>query len=277
VAERASPPQQSSEHSSDILTSRRILRRIKSTLLQWDPLYRLDLKLKFGASRLSGIPGPNIANATLKSRAEWQQAFENARTLRVPLHRGPEKNWDHLAAVSTILAHTSSSARILDAGAELYSNVLPALFLYGYRELFGVNLSFTDAARRGPIRYLPGDLTHTSFPDSFFDAITCLSVIEHGVPLEAYFREMHRLLKPGGLLITSTDYYPTPIDTHGMTAHGSPIKIFTKPEIQSALSLAKSVGLQPTGDLDLECAEKPLRWEQYGLEYTFVIFTLQKS
>jgi SAM-dependent methyltransferase len=278
VAERADPHQQSSDQSSsDIPTSRRIFRRIKSGLLQWESLYRLDLKMKFGAGRLAGIPGPSLANATLKSRAEWQQAFENARTLRVPLHRGSEKNWDHLAAASTILAHTSPSARILDAGAELYSNVLPALFLCGYRELFGVNLAFTDPARRGPIRYLPGDLTHTTFPDSFFDAITCLSVIEHGVPLEAYFREMHRLLRPGGLLITSTDYYPTPIDTRGMTAHGSPIRIFTKPEIQSALSLAKSVGLQLTGDLDLECEEKPIRWEQYGLEYTFVIFTLQKS
>jgi SAM-dependent methyltransferase len=278
VAERAAPSQQSSDHSSsDIPKSRRILRRIKSGLLQWEPLYRLDLKMKFGAGQLKSVPGPNLANATLKSRVEWHQAFENARKLRVPLHRGPEKNWDHLAAVSTILAHTSQSARILDAGAELYSNVLPALFLCGYRELFGVNLAFPDPARRGPIRYLPGDLTHTTFPDSFFDAITCLSVIEHGVPLEAYFREMHRLLKPGGLLITSTDYYPTPIDTRGMTAHGSQIKIFTKSEIQSTLSLAEHIGLKPTGDLDLECEEKPIRWEQYGLEYTFVIFTLQKS
>jgi len=124
---------------------------------------------------------------------------------------------------------------------------------------------------------VPGDLTNTSFPAESFDAITCLSVIEHGVPLEAYFREMHRLLKPGGLLITSTDYYPTAIDTHGAVAHGSPIKVFSMPEIQSALALAKDIGLKPTGDLDLECKEKPIRWEPYGLEYSFVIFTLQKA
>ena len=34
-----------------------------------------------------------------------------------------------------------------------------------------------------------------------FDAITCQSVIEHGVDLEAYFREMARILKKGGHLI----------------------------------------------------------------------------
>lgn len=260
-----------------IPASRRFLRRITSSVLRWDALYRIYLTLKFGAGHLSGNPGPSIANGTLKSRAEWQSADENARKLGVPRHRGPEKNWDHLAAVSTILSHTSTSARILDAGAEIYSNVLPALFVYGYHNLYGINLSFTDPARRGPIRYLPGDITRAPFPDAFFDAITCLSVIEHGVPLENYFREMHRLLKPGGLLITSTDYYPTPIDTREMCAHGSPIRIFSKPEIQSALSLAESIGLKPTGHLDLECEERPIRWDTYGLEYSFVLFTLQKT
>ncbi len=274
VAESAQSPRNSTD---SIPASRRLFRRINSSVLRWDPLYKIYLKLKFGAGRLTGNPGPHIANGTLKSRAEWQKVYENARRLQVPLHRGAEKNWDHLAAVSTILAGTSTSACILDAGGEFYSNVLPALFLYGYRHLYGINLSFNDPARRGPIRYLPGDITRAPFPDSFFDAITCLSVIEHGVPLESYVREMHRLLKPGGLLITSTDYYPTPIDTGGVSAHGAPVRIFSKPEILSLLSLAANIGLKPTGDLDLECTEKPVRWDAYGLEYTFVIFTLQKE
>jgi SAM-dependent methyltransferase len=233
--------------------------------------------MKFGAGRLTGNPGPHIANGTLKNRAEWVAAYENARKLHVPLHRGPEKNWDHLAAVSTILARTSPSACILDAGGEFYSNVLPALFVYSYSNLYGINLSFTDPARRGPIRYLPGDITRAPFPDEFFDAITCLSVIEHGVPRESYFREMHRLLKPGGVLITSTDYFPTPIDTKGMLAHGAPVRIFSKPEVQAAISLAQGIGLMPIEELDLECTETPIRWDAYGLAYTFVIFTLQKQ
>jgi SAM-dependent methyltransferase len=273
VAERASSPQTS---RSSIPASRRFFRRIKSAVLQFDPLYRLDLKLKFGASRLTEKPGPFIENGALQSRAEWEAATENAIRLGVPRHRGPEKNWDHLAAVSTILTHTKPSARILDAGSELYSNVLPALFVYGYRDLYGINLSFTEPARRGPIRYLPGNITHAPFADAFFDAITCMSVIEHGVPIDAYFREMHRLLKPGGLLITSTDYFPTPIDTRGQIAYNCQIKIFTKEEIQSAISLAHNLGFQLTSSLDLECSEKPIRWEEYGLEYTFVIFTLRK-
>ncbi len=273
MTELASLPQTS---AASIPASRRFLRRIKSAALRFDSLYRLELKFKFGASRLTEKPGPFVENAVLKTRAEWESATANAKKLGVPHHRGPEKNWDHLAAVSTILSHTESSARILDAGAELYSNVLPALFLYGYRDLYGINLSFTDPARRGPIRYLPGDITRAPFADAYFDAITCMSVIEHGVPLDSYFREMRRLLKPDGLLITSTDYFPTHIDTRGLTAYGSPIKIFSQPEIQSALSLAQNLGFELTSSLDLDCVEKPVRWKEYGLEYTFVIFTLRK-
>lgn len=249
---------------------------MKSIALTPEPLYRLSLKWQYGAGQPTQPPGPNIANGTLQTRAEWEAAFANAKRQHLPLHRGPEKNWDHLAAVSTILSQTLPSARILDAGAEIYSNVLPALFLYGYRDLHGINLSFTAPARRGPIRYIPGDLTQTPYPDSSFDAITCMSVIEHGVPLEDYFREMWRLLIPGGLLITSTDYYPRSIDTREKSVHGAPIKIFSRPEIEAMLGLAESVGFEQTGPLDLDCREKPIHWPQFGLDYTFLLFTLRK-
>lgn len=258
--------------------SRRFFRRIKSGVLRPEAVYRLYLKLKFGTGRLAARPEQRrLPNGTLKSRAEWERAFEEAKAAGLPLHRGDEKNWDHLAAVFAVLGSTTASARVLDAGAELYSNVLPALFAYGYRNLYGINLSFTGESRRGPIRYLPGDITRCAFPDGYFDAVACMSVIEHGVPLEGYFREMYRVLKPGGLLITSTDYYPTVVDTRGQMAHGAAIKIFTKPEIEEILRLAMEVGFESTGEVDLECSERPVRWEQFGLEYSFVIFTLRKK
>ena len=38
-----------------------------------------------------------------------------------------------------------------------------------------------------------------------FDALTCISVIEHVPNLRAFFRACHMLLKPGGLLFLTTD------------------------------------------------------------------------
>jgi len=252
-------------------------KRLKALLLRPEFSYRLYLKMKFGAGSLTEKPAAMAMNGALKNRAAWEAADNMGRRMHLPLHRDPVKNWDHLAAVSAILASTTPEARILDAGAELYSNVLPALFLYGYRDLYGINLDFKSTTRRGPIEYRRGDLTQTPFPDGYFDAVTCMSVIEHGVPIEAYFREMYRVLKPGGLLITSTDYFPSPVDTAGKMAHGAPIRIFSKPDILDILEAARRAGFQPTGDIDLECEEKPVRWEKYGLEYTFLLFTLRKS
>jgi SAM-dependent methyltransferase len=234
------------------------------------------LKLKYGAGRLTPAPGASLPNGILQSAAEWQEAAGAARQLHLPLHRAAEKNWDHIAAAHAIAGSLPKTARILDAGAEFYSNVLPALFVYGYRDLYGINLSFADPARRGPIRYLPGDITRTEFSDCFFDAVTCMSVIEHGVPLDAYFREMYRVLKPGGLLITSTDYYPDPIDTTGKSAHGAPVKIFSRPEVKAMLALAVDRGFETTAEFDLECPGPAVRWEAYDLEFTYLIFTLRK-
>jgi len=263
----------SSEH---IPATRRVFRRIKSGFFHSETLYRLNLMWKFGRA----LPLPERAgalpNEVLQTRDQLRAASEMGRRLNWPLHRADEKNWDHLAAVVAILNNTAKSARILDAGAEFYSNVLPALFACGYRQLYGMNLSFMDRARRGSIRYLPGDITRTGFSNAFFDAVTCMSVIEHGVPLEAYLREMHRVLKPGGLLITSTDYYAEPVDTRGQTAYGVPIKIFSRSEAEAMLALARGCGFEQTAQIDLESRGRPIRWEEYDLDYTFLIFTLRK-
>jgi SAM-dependent methyltransferase len=264
------------ERKRGLPVSRRFLRRVKSGILRFELFYRTYLKLKYGAGHLTPALHTSLPNGILQSPAEWQEAAGRARQLHLPLHRAAEKNWDHIAAVDAIVGSLPKTARILDAGAEFYSNVLPALFVYGYRDLYGINLSFADPAWRGPIRYLHGDITHTEFPECFFDAVTCMSVIEHGVPLDAYFHEMYRVLKPGGILITSTDYYPDPIDTTGKSAHGAPIKIFSKPEVEAMLALAADYGLETTAEIDLDCHCRAVRWEVYDLEFTFLIFTLRK-
>jgi SAM-dependent methyltransferase len=249
---------------------------IKEKLLGPEFAYRAYLKFSHG---VGGAPEPIRGlriNGALKSRAEWEAAAAVADKAHLPHHRDRSKDWDHLGAVAAILENTKPTDNILDAGAEYYSNVLPSLYLCGYRNLWGINLGFKFESHRGPIRYEPGDITRTEFQDSYFAAASCLSVIEHGVPLEPFFREMHRLLTPGGVLITSTDYYPTAIDTRGQLAHEAPIKIFTKTEVEEMLTMAQRAGFELTGEIDLDCTSKPIRWETYDLEYSYVLFTLRK-
>ena len=181
----------------------------------WDFLIGSDLGRKILAGRRIGTPGVFPENGTLKEPREWQSALEQVRRLKLPLHPEPTKNWDNLAALACILRRTTKEARILDAGSERYSVILPWLCLYGYVDLYGINLVFDSAVRLGPITYEHGDVTGTRFETGSFDAVTCLSVVEHGVDTEKYFREMSRILKRGGVLITSVDYYETPVETAG--------------------------------------------------------------
>ena len=88
---------------------------------------------------------------------------------------------------------------------------------------------------------------------------------------------MSRVLKCGGLLITSTDYWCEPVPTPGQSAYGSPVKVFTRREIEEALALARRYGLEPTCPVDLTCGDKVVEWERFGLRFTFLVLTLQKT
>ena len=213
----------------------------------------------------------------MKSRNQWQAALDQVNSLGLPRHPDPPKNWDTLTAIAQILSETNCNARILDAGAELYSSLLPSLYTYGYRDLTGINLVFSRTLQRGPISYEHGDITRTRFPSCHFDAIACLSVVEHGVDLRKFFAEMARVLKPGGLLIVSTDFWQTPINTAGKSAFGVPIHVFTESELTAAVQMARECGFELALPTDLHCDEKTVRWEQYNLEYTFVVLAFRRS
>lgn len=251
--------------------------RLRSVLLRTQRGYRFFLKRTHGVDNPKGDPEVSWENGVLRSRQQWEHAVGQVKKLGLYPHPDPPKNWDNLAALSAVLKRTSKKAYILDAGAELYSTILPWLFLYGYKNLRGINIAFDSPVKHGAIHYEYGDITHTKFKEGIFDAITCLSVIEHGVDVHAYFKEMSRILRPGGILITSTDYYEIPTNTKSQYAYGVPIHIFSKTEIIAALEVAKEFDLILTGPLDLSCEEKAVRWEPYNLEYTFVVFTLQKK
>lgn len=94
--------------------------------------------------------------------------------------------------------------------------------------------------------------------------------------LESYFRETWRILKPGGLRVTSTDYWQTPMETGGRHFYGVPIYAFTEEEVLNALHLAKRNGFAMTGPIELSCNEKVVYWGEVDLDYIFVVFTLQK-
>ena len=153
-----------------------------------------------GRGSIRPLPDEAEPSEVLRSQSDYDTAIAECRRLKLPLHHDPPKNWDALGAVSLVLHSVERNARVLDAGAARYSPILPWLYLYGLRSLVGVNLEFTRTRSHGPVRYEPGDITAMAFADQSFDAMTCMSVIEHGVPLEPFAAEAARVLRPGGSL-----------------------------------------------------------------------------
>jgi len=252
-----------------------ILRRVVGPAKRIAP-QRWLYKYRQGVTGPHGRPVAPWANAVLRNATEVAQSITQLHSLGLPRADDAPKNWDSLAALDLILSNTRRTARIFDAGGERYSTILPWLWLYGYRRLIAGNIAFTTRTRLGPIVYEHADITRTPYPDLHFDVVTCLSVIEHGVDLRRYFQEMSRIIAPGGLLITSTDYWETPVDTRGQRAYGVPIHIFTRAEIVAALELAGTFGFELLTEPDLEVAERVVHWERYELDYTFAIFSLRK-
>jgi SAM-dependent methyltransferase len=206
----------------------------------------------------------------LQSSEQWQAAVAECKRLKLPLHRDIPKNWDALGAVGTILRTVGREAAVLDAGAARYSSILPWLRLYGLTDLVGNNLEFGREVRRDGVLFRYGDITRTDFPDHRFDAVTCMSVIEHGVELEPFLAEAARIIRPGGLLIVATDYDQEPPDTTGITAYGQPVRIFSPEQIQDFVWMAADHGLRLRGELKLEHTERPVYWNRTRLDYTFI-------
>ena len=218
----------------------------------------------------------HVNGAVLKTKQEYIDTVREIASLGLAPYRAPiQKTWDSLAALSAILTNTPREGAVLDAGSIFESKILLWLTAYNYENLIGINLSFGSKLRIGNIQYQYGDLTKTAFDDNSFDAITCLSVIEHGVDIDAYLKEMSRILKPGGMLITSADYWSTNIDTDDVSAFGAPWCIFSRKDILAIIDRAKYYGLILNSGIDLDTKDTIIEW--FYREYTFIYFVLYKD
>jgi ubiquinone/menaquinone biosynthesis C-methylase UbiE len=54
------------------------------------------------------------------------------------------------------------------------------------------------------VEFRVGDILHLDFPDSFFDVVVALEMLEHLLEQDELLTEFKRVLKPGGTLILST-------------------------------------------------------------------------
>lgn len=236
-------------------------------------------------------------NSVLKNLSEVNYAINNLHSLGLFAHPDKVKSWDTYKMVK-IISEGDRSSFILDVGCN-GSPILSILKRLGFKNLYGCDLflkkipsTLTEIVYPlyRPIIEIYEDkafnisiqnLEKTNFRDKMFDYITSLSVIEHGVNIQNYFKEMNRIMKKGGILLTSTDYWPDKILNIIKTKHNhrnDPDNVFSKEEIEKdVLKAAELNDLILTEPIDFSFENKVVHYNVTGLDYTFIFFALKKT
>ena len=222
---------------------------------------------------------------------DWQEVGDSIFALqgqKLPLHSSPQKNWDHWLLLQA-LAGVDSGAKVVDLGCGR-GDTLKLLCAAGFSNLMGIDFTLSwqlrmrqlVAMNRGrtlkpPYRLLRGDIVKTGIDSATCDAVVCVSTIEHGVDLEAFTREVSRLLRPGGILFVTTDYWEEKVATNRSAgAFGLPWQVFSRDQIKNLLATAACVGLRSSDGSDIpSCSKRTVLWQ--GEAYTFLALVLQKE
>lgn len=121
------------------------------------------------------------------------------------LYVHPGKRWEYPWSLAR--AGLSPGMQVLDIGCG--RSAFPALLAGRGVRVWAVDRDLPPPGEQpARVRYVAADLTRLPFPFDAFDAVFCLSVIEH-LPREAMpnaLSEMRRVLRPSGRLLLTTDY-----------------------------------------------------------------------
>lgn len=222
--------------------------------------------------------------------ASWADIGKAIRTLHQDhcYHSDPLKNWD-LAQIGALAEELPKTGKIMDAGcSESHCSVLRFLRKKGFKNLVGMDLriSFDDRVEQlllmkkertiiPPFKLLKGNIIKTPFADKSFAAVFCLSVIEHGVDIQAFMREMSRLLQDKGILYVSTDYWQEKIESADIQPWGLKWTVFSSGEIEEIIRTASKEGLK-IDDASIPGVKDPIvEWS--GREYTFLSMVFRKT
>lgn len=173
------------------------------TLAQYDDLLRTAF---FATIRSAG-------SVFLEENAEVLAPYRR-RWVSDPLHQW-SRQWEYPYALARLEKRIASvrTTRILDAGAGV--TFFP-YFLADRHEHIEITCADADrtlaqihAAIRnvsgGRVHFGEADLRALPYSDRFFDAVYCLSVLEHTRRYDQIVEELHRVLRPGGTLIVTFD------------------------------------------------------------------------
>lgn len=146
----------------------------------------------------------------------------------------------------------------------------------------GIDLAYEENhLKANGIDLIKGDLMNVPFPDSFFNFITSLSVLEHQVDFEKFAHECSRLLSKGGTLFISCDYWPEKYDTSKTKLYSLDWNILSKEDLLELITILHEHGLEITSEIDWTLQDAVINPAYCspcpGVEYTFFVGSFIKK
>lgn len=234
----------------------------------------MEFSPKFRKSIESIFKEPEIA--ILFEVDEYLAATSKVSELGLKGHHDPQKNWDLWLSINSCLALPNKS-KLLDAGSGSQAIFANSMAQLGYKNSYASDLKRPKGKK---IISSIQDISKTNYESDFFEFIACHSVIEHGVNLYEFIREMYRIAKPGGMLAISTDFWPTREDHSDKFPYGEenpPMMLFNNETIRAFLVTAENIGWKvPRFDEINDLTIRPVYWPRMDSWFTFIWLSLIK-
>jgi SAM-dependent methyltransferase len=194
----------------------------------------------------------------------------------------PSKRWEYPWALER--AALAPGSLVLDAGCG--GSIFPIYLAASGMATTAFDLQpppRLDRFHNVFVEYIRGDLTALPLADSIFDAVFCISVIEHlednraGMALD----ELRRVLRPGGRLLLTTDYCEDAAAEIWYEGPGRRFRVdwHLFDEARLHRFLARAVGWELDGQLDLAVdwgRTRPAMRRFHGYPYTSLGVSLVK-
>jgi SAM-dependent methyltransferase len=142
--------------------------------------------------------------AEVRALAPIMRDFYAHKPREYDLHNRPQGSYD--AYASLLEAYVRPGAAILDFGAGTARSPI-TLARRGFEvtacDVFSDQELYDYARQTGelPVHFATYDGENLPFADAHFDAVASSCVLEHIICVEHCLRELHRVLKPGGLFV----------------------------------------------------------------------------
>jgi cyclopropane fatty-acyl-phospholipid synthase-like methyltransferase len=192
----------------------------------------------------------------------------------------PSKRWEYPWALER--ARLKPGSRVLDAGCG--ASIMPIYLAKLGHRVSAIDLEIPEGLDRMhgvEVDYRKAELTALPFDDETFDAVFCISVIEHlgREGTSAALDELRRVTRRGGRVLLTTDYYRDANEPMWYEGPGESFPVdwavFDEKRLKERILAAPGLAVEGAVDLEVDWDRtSPVMRRFHGYPYTSVGISL---